>query len=499
MDHFTINNAALSIGEIAKITQSDQPIVLSEEAIQRIAHCRRYLDETLQQREAPVYGINTGFGALCDVKIEASKLTELQHNLVVSHACGIGDAIPVRVVKTMLLLKILALAKGHSGVRLETVERLVQMYNEGIFPVVYEYGSLGASGDLAPLAHLSLPLIGLGEVYVNGVKTSAAQVHEVLGWESLELASKEGLALLNGTQFMSAYGVELVKEGQRLMRWATTIAALSVDAYDGRTEPFHEKLQAIRPHQGQIEIAKAMRALLNGSPMSMQPKAHVQDPYSFRCIPQVLGATLDVIKHVQGVFETELNAVTDNPNIFPEDDLILSGGNFHGQTLAMALDYLCLALHEAGSFSERRTYQLVSGKRGLPPFLAGDAGLHSGLMIAQYSAASLVSRNKQLCTPASADTIDSSAGQEDHVSMGANAATKAWTVMSNLEQILGIELLSAAQAIEFRRPMQSSPYLENLLQAYRKANPYQSNDRYMHPEIKATVQFMREYQLPELN
>lgn len=499
MDHFTLDNQSLSLDEIAHLLSSGKPLALSAEAHERIAKCRKYLDETIQNRVEPVYGINTGFGALCNVKIAHSDLAQLQQNLVVSHACGAGEAIPARVIKTMLLLKIMALSKGHSGVHPETVLRLIDFYNNDVLPVVYEFGSLGASGDLAPLAHLSLPLIGMGDVYVNGVKTSAAHAHEVFGWEPLTLASKEGLALLNGTQFMSAFGVELITEGRRILDWAQAIAALSLEAYDGRTEPFHEKLQAIRPHHGQIQVAANMRNILNGSNIAAQVKAHVQDPYSFRCIPQVLGASLDVLNHVEHVFATEVNAVTDNPNIFPDEDLILSGGNFHGQTLAMALDYLCLALHEIGSFSERRTYQLVSGKRGLPPFLAENAGLHSGLMITQYSAASLVSRNKQLCTPASADTIDSSAGQEDHVSMGANAATKAMMVLQNLEQILAIELITAAQALEFRRPLKTSAYLETLVTAYRQKVPYQTTDRYMHPEMKSTLSFMRSHQLPALN
>lgn len=497
MDHFILDNQTLSLDEIAHLLSSGKQLVLSPEALERIANCRKYLDETIQNRVEPVYGINTGFGALCNVKIEHSDLAQLQHNLVVSHACGSGEAIPTRVIKTMLLLKIMALSKGHSGVRAETILRLIDFYNNDVLPVVFEFGSLGASGDLAPLAHLSLPLIGMGDVYVNGVKTSASHAHEVFGWEPLSLASKEGLALLNGTQFMSAYGVELITQGRRILNWAQAIAALSLEAYDGRIEPFHEKLQAIRPHHGQIQVAANMRNILNGSGIATQAKAHVQDPYSFRCIPQVLGASLDVIHHVEQVFATEVNAVTDNPNIFPDEDLILSGGNFHGQTLAMALDYLCLALHEIGSFSERRTYQLVSGKRGLPPFLAGNAGLHSGLMITQYSAASLVSRNKQLCTPASADTIDSSAGQEDHVSMGANAATKAMMVLQNLEQILAIELITAAQAIEFRRPHETSAYLETLIGAYRQKVPYQDGDRFMHPEMKLALSFMRSHQLPE--
>ncbi|MEX1188105.1 MAG: histidine ammonia-lyase, partial [Bacteroidia bacterium] len=397
--------------------------------------------------------------------------------------------------RLMILLKIKSLSLGFSGVRLELVERLVLLFNERITPVVFQQGSLGASGDLAPLAHMSLPLIGKGHVWVNGIKRTSEEALEILNIEPLTLQSKEGLALVNGTQFMNAYGISLCLEAHRLIHWATAISAISLEGFDGRIEPFLPQLHKVRNHEGQQKIAADVLSLLEGSEIAYQEKKHVQDPYSFRCIPQVLGATYDVVSHVSSVFTKELNAVTDNPTIFPDDDLIISGGNFHGQPLAMALDYLCIALHEVGSISERRTYQLISGRRSLPAFLIAKPGLNSGLMIPQYTAASIVSQNKQLCTPASADTIDSSNGQEDHVSMGANAATKAWRVKENLETILAIELLNASQAINLRKSGKTSPKLQSILDAYRTVVPFIENDRYLSPEIEKTKNFILTYSL----
>jgi histidine ammonia-lyase len=429
------------------------------------------------------------------VSIGNDDLSALQSNLIMSHACGMGDTIAPELVKTMLFLKVQALSYGYSGVQLETVQRLVDFYNHGILPVVFEQGSLGASGDLAPLAHLCLPLIGMGEVWYKGKRMQTEEVYEQLGWNPIKPASKEGLALLNGTQFMAAFGVQLLARCKDLLDKAQVIAALSLEGFDGRVEPFHPALHAIRPHPGQMQVASNFRKLLDGSEIAKQEKQQVQDPYSFRCTPQVVGASLDVWAHCYAIFEREINSVTDNPNVFPDEDVILSGGNFHGQPLAMALDYLCLAMHEVGSISERRTYQLTLGKNGLPHFLAADAGLHSGMMIPQYTAASLVSQNKQLCTPASADTIDSSAGQEDHVSMGANAATKAWRVLKNLESILGIELLNAAQAIEFRRPLRSSSILEKILADFRAEIPFMKEDRILSIDMRKAAQFVRDTKL----
>ncbi|MCK5066612.1 MAG: histidine ammonia-lyase [Bacteroidales bacterium] len=481
--------------EFEEFSSGGTRIVLSDEVIKKISECRNYLDRRLEKEDEIIYGINTGFGSLCDKVISSENLGLLQKNLVMSHACGVGDEVPKEITRLMLLLKIQSLSYGHSGVQVETVQRLADLYNHDILPVVYRYGSLGASGDLAPLAHMSLPLLGMGDVDVQGERKRASEVLKEKGWDPIELKSKEGLALLNGTQFMSAYGVLLCLRVFKLSRLADIIGALSLDAFDGRIEPFHELIQQIRPHQGQIVTARRFRWLLEGSELINRSKAHVQDPYSFRCIPQVHGASKDSINYVAYVFRNEINSVTDNPTIFPEQDLVISAGNFHGQPLALALDNLAIAMSELGNISERRTYQLVSGTRGLPHFLVANPGLNSGFMIPQYTAASMVSHNKQLCTPSSVDSIESSQGQEDHVSMGANAATKAYQVMLNLERILAIELYNAAQALEFRRPARTSPYLENFLQEYRKRVSFVDDDKVMYRDINLSVRFLRDVKL----
>ncbi len=477
--------------DVARILNKKLRLQLSDDVKDRIVKCRQYLDQKIAKQTEPVYGVTTGFGSLCDTVISMDELTTLQENLVKSHACGMGEEVPPIIVKIMLLLKIQSLAYGHSGVQLETVERLVEMYNHNVLPVVYQLGSLGASGDLAPLAHLSLPLLGLGEVYYNGEKMQSSDLYQRLGWKPIRLQSKEGLALLNGTQFMSAYGVYLCLRVFKLSKLSDVIGALSLDAFDGRSEPFHPLIQEIRPHKGQIMTARRILTILEGSEMMNRPKQHVQDPYSFRCIPQVHGACKDSVNYVAYVFAKEINSVTDNPTIFPDEDLIISAGNFHGQPLAFALDNLSIAVAELGNISERRVYQLVSGKRGLPPFLVANPGLNSGFMIPQYTAAGIVSQNKQLATPASVDSIESCQGQEDHVSMGANAATKAYRSVKNLEMILAIELFNAAQAIEFRRPAKSSPYLEQFLLQYREIVDFIRNDQLMYPEMQQTVKFLQ--------
>ncbi len=481
--------------KIDEIIREDQKLVLSEEVTRRITTCREYLDRRLEKEDEVLYGINTGFGSLCDKVISTKNLGLLQKNLVMSHACGMGDEVPPEITRLMLLLKIQSLSYGNSGVQVSTVQRLADLYNHRILPVVYTYGSLGASGDLAPLAHMSLPLIGLGDVQVNGKKRKAAEVMKEMDWEPIELQSKEGLALLNGTQFMSAYGVFLCLRVFKLSRLADIIGALSLDAFDGRIEPFHELIQQIRPHQGQIVTARRIRWLLEGSGLISRSKAHVQDPYSFRCIPQVHGASKDSINYVSYVFRNEINSVTDNPTIFPDEELIISAGNFHGQPLALALDNLAIAMSELGNISERRTYQLLSGTRGLPHFLVANSGLNSGFMIPQYTAASMVSHNKQLCTPCSVDSIESSQGQEDHVSMGANGATRTYRVMLNLERILAIELYNAAQALEFRRPARTSDYLENFVEGYRKYVAFVTDDKVMYRDMEASVQYLRDVTL----
>ena len=426
--HF-ISKEHLSIDLIADILKSNAKLALSESAITAIVKCRTYLDNKMANSTKPVYGINTGFGSLCDVKINTEDLSQLQKNLVMSHACGTGEQVPQEIVRLMLLLKIQSLAYGHSGVQLKTVERLIEFYNLEIYPIIYTKGSLGASGDLAPLAHLCLPLIGMGEVVLNGEIISGENLLKKFNWEEIQLQSKEGLALLNGTQFMSAYGVWSCLQAKQLAENADSITAIAIDAFNCRLDPFHNLIHELRPHAGQLATAQNILNKLVGSEIASQEKVQVQDPYSFRCVPQVHGASKDAIDYVCQVITTEINSVTDNPNVFPDEDLIISGGNFHGQPLAIALDFMAIALAELGSISERRTYQLISGTRGLPAFLVENPGLNSGFMIPQYTAASIVSENKQLCTPASVDSIVSSNGQEDHVSMGANAATKCLKVI----------------------------------------------------------------------
>jgi histidine ammonia-lyase len=391
----------------------------------------------------------------------------------------------------MLLLKVIALSKGVSGVQIATVQRLMDFFNEGISPVVFEQGSLGASGDLAPLAHLILPMLGDGEVFYHGKRTDSKSVLRKFKWTPLELRSKEGLALLNGTQFMSSYGVYIISIAERLAVLADIVAAVSLEAYDGRPDPFFESVQTIRPHKGQIETAQRFRKILKGSQLISRHKAHVQDPYSFRCIPQVHGASKDAIRYAKAVIMTEINSVTDNPTIFPDEDLIVSGGNFHGQPLALVFDYLAIALAELGSISERRVYRLISGQRNLPEFLVVNSGLNSGFMIPQYTAASIVSQNKQLATPTSVDSIPSSNEQEDHVSMGANGATRLLRISDNLEKLLAIELFTAAQALDFRKPLKSSAYLEKFVSAYREKVPFIENDKLMYDEIAKSVDFIK--------
>lgn len=490
-----ISSDLLSIDMINEIVFQGKQLALSEEAIVNIEKCRKYLDDKMQSNSDPIYGINTGFGSLCNVKISNENLSKLQENLVKSHACGTGEEVPHEIVKIMLLLKIQSLSYGHSGVQLVTVQRLIDFYNNDIFPVIYTQGSLGASGDLAPLAHLSLPLLGEGEVYVDGFRQPASKVLAKFGWEPIVLQSKEGLALLNGTQFMSAYGVYCLIKAEKISYLADVIGAVSLEGFDGRIEPFTDLIHLVRPHKGQVQTAERMRDLLEDSQIIAQPKVHVQDPYSFRCIPQVHGASKDTIDYVKKVFRTEINSVTDNPNIFVGEDLIISGGNFHGQPLALALDFLGMALSELGSISERRTYQLISGLRNLPAFLVNDPGLNSGFMIPQYTAASIASQNKQLATPASIDSIVSSNGQEDHVSMGANAATKTLRIVENVERILAIELLNGSQALEFRRPLKSSEFIESFVKSYREEVPFVSEDRILHYDIEKSVSFLNSFQI----
>jgi len=487
-----ISNKELDFDTIQKITNQNLELKLSDESKQNIVNCRNYLDKKMENNGEAIYGITTGFGALHNVTISKDELSQLQTNLVISHACGTGDEIDAQIVKLMLLFKAHALSLGYSGVQLQTVERILDFYNNDIYPIVYKLGSLGASGDLVPLAHLFLPLLGLGEVRYKGEKIKSKEILKKFNWQPIKLKSKEGLALLNGTQFMSANGVNALLKTFKLSKLADIISAISLDAYDGRIEPFFEQLHKIRAHKGQIETSKRFREMLKGSEIINQKKKHVQDPYSFRCIPQVHGATKDTINYVSTVLQTEINSVTDNPTIFIEDDLVISGGNFHGQPLALSFDFLSIAVAELGSISERRVYRLISGERDLPEFLVAKSGLNSGFMIPQYASASIVSQNKQLCTPASIDSIPSSNEQEDHVSMGANAATKLNKVVDNLERILAIELLNAAQALDFKKPLKTSEYLQNFVNQFREKVPFMEKDQVLYNEIDKSIKFLKE-------
>ncbi len=493
--YFTLTKASLSFKKISELISEKQKIKLSDELIKDVILCRSYLDDKISTETEPIYGINTGFGSLYNVKIEKDDLQLLQENLVMSHACGLGEEVPHEIVKIMLLLKIKSLSYGHSGVQMATINRLIDFFNLDIFPVIYTQGSLGASGDLSPLAHLSLPLIGKGEVWFNGKKITTTELNKKMQWLPIQLQSKEGLALLNGTQFMSAYGVFLTLQSLKLQYFADVIGTLSLEGFDGRIEPFHELIQHVRPHKGQIKVAERVRNLLTDSEIIHREKTHVQDPYSFRCIPQVHGATWDTLQFIAQTFLTEINAVTDNPNVFKDEDLIISGGNFHGQPLAFAFDFMGIAMSEIGNISERRIYQLIGGTRGLPTYLIPNSGLNSGLMIPQYTAASIVSQNKQLATPASVDSIVSSNLQEDHVSMGANAATKALKIVENVEKILSIELLNASQALHFRKPLKTSPFLEAFLKAYRSEIPFIEKDEVLYEAIQKSINFLHQIEV----
>lgn len=495
MKEYAIGSSELTYDLIEKILTDNAKLTLSEKAIEKINHCRNYLDEKTDNTDELIYGVTTGFGSLCNCHIDSKDLTTLQENLLKSHSCSVGTPVDKTVVKLMLLLKAHALSMGFSGVQLETVQRILDFYNNDILPVVYDRGSLGASGDLAPLANLFLPLIGEGYANYDGKVFKGSDILNIFGWKPITLKSKEGLALLNGTQFMSANGIKALIDGWHLVNCFDLFGAMSLEAYDGRIEPFYDCIQQVRPHTGQIETGAIYRKILEGSEIIAQEKEHVQDPYSFRCIPQVHGAVKDAMHHVTEVLHTEINSVTDNPTVFPDDDLVVSGGNFHGEPLALVFDYMGVALHELGNISERRVAQLILGKRGLPEFLVAKPGLNSGFMIPQYSAASMVSQNKMYAWPASCDSIVSSNGQEDLVSMGANAATKLHKIISNLQIIAGIELMNAAQGIDFRRPLKSSPIIEKMMKDYRQVVPFVEEDVVMTDYITKTMDFLQTYDI----
>ena len=488
-----ISAGHLTQDKIDEIITHGYTLELGADSRERIVHCREYLDRKISESKEPIYGVTTGFGSLCKISIDADQLAQLQINLMMSHACGTGERVPNEVVKIMLLLKVQSLSYGYSGCQLQTVERLIDFFNNDVYPIVYQQGSVGASGDLVPLAHLCLPLVGLGEVEYKGEVMSGGELLRRMGWEPIRLASKEGLALLNGTQNMSAFAVWSLIHAKRLTEWADVIGAMSLEAYDGRIEPFHLAVHLVRAHKGQIATASRFNDLLRGSQLIAQPKVNVQDPYSFRCIPQVHGAVKDTLSYVKSVVDIEINATTDNPTVCPDEDLIISAGNFHGEPIALPMDFLSIAMNELGSISERRQYKLVSGTRDLPSFLVAEPGVNSGFMIPQYTSASIVSQSKTLCMPSSADSIPTSQGQEDHVSMGANAGTKLLRIVQNTERVLAIELLTAAQALDFRRPLQSSPVIERVHHAFRQVVPFIDHDQVMYPHIAHAVEFIKHY------
>ena len=497
MKEFIIDNSPLEIETLYKIIDKQLVLKLSTESLNNVKDCRDYLDKKTNNSDSPLYGINTGFGSLYNVSIKDNDLSKLQHNLILSHACGVGDRVPLKIVKIILLLKIITLSKGNSGIHIDTLDRLIFFYNKNIFPVIFKHGSLGASGDLSPLAHLSLPLIGEGQVYCNGSIKDVKEILNKFDLSPLKLKSKEGLALLNGTQFMSGYGLHLLFQSYKISYMADLIASVSLDAFDCRTEPFDNLIQKVRLHRGQTIIANRINNFRNNSEIAKSEKIHTQDPYSFRCIPQVHGATLDTIHYATSVIIKEVNSVNDNPIIFHKDDRIISGGNFHGQPLAYVLDFLKIAISEIGNISERRTYNLISGQRNLPSFLVNNPGLNSGFMIPQYTAASLVSLNKQLSSPSSVDSIVSSNGQEDHVSMGANSAILLFDISENVKKILSIELFNSAQAIDLKKPLKTSNLLHQFISIYRNKVEFISEDKLMHNEINSTLDFIESYNINE--
>jgi histidine ammonia-lyase len=487
----------LTIADVMAIASGKMKAILNEEAVKKIKKSQQHVEQIVEENKT-VYGVNTGFGILANTPISKEDTATLQYKILQSHSVGVGDPIPAEVAKLMLITKVHALAQGYSGVQLSTLERIIWHIENDVIPVVPEKGSVGASGDLAPLAHLFLPLIGLGEVYYKGTRYKAQDVLEKLKLLPIQLGPKEGLALINGTQFILSFAVKAVQRMHNCLEAADIIGAMSLEALTGTKAPFDERLHNLRPFTGNKLVAQRLRLLLKDSSI-MQSHidcGRVQDPYSLRCMPQVHGASRNAWMHLKELTEIELNAVTDNPVILGADDTI-SGGNFHGQPLALPLDYCCFAAAEIGNISDRRCYLLLEGKWGLPMLLMKDVGLNSGFMIPQYTTAALVSENKTLCFPASADSIPTSLGQEDHVSMGSISGRKLNRVLDNLEFILAIELLSACQAIEFRRPLKSSEMLEFAHDYVREFVSFASEDRIFADDINKVAGIIKDFSFVE--
>ena len=488
----TLDETPLDLGVLDGLYNRRIRLTLAEGACRRIERSRERL-EALAAGDEPVYGVNTGFGHLCTRRIDTDQLARLQENLLLSHAVGVGPAVPDEIVRLMMLLKIVALAQGYSGVRLETVKLLAGLLDADLLPVVPTRGSLGASGDLAPLAHMVLPLIGRGTVRrPGGPILPAGDAMADAGLQPTTLAAKEGLALINGTQFVASYAAGLVVRAVRLLKHADVVAAVSLEALRGSIKPFDQRLNALRPHRGAMHCAANIRLMMTASKIleSHADCGRVQDPYSLRCVPQVHGATRQAVSHAADVVSVEINSVTDNPVIL-DDGSAISGGLFHAQPLAVMLDYLAIALAEMADISERRIYLLLSGHDGLPTLLMRETGINSGFMLPQYTAAALVSENKVLCHPASVDSIPTSLGQEDHVSMGATAATKAWQVMSNVETVLAIEMMCAAQALDYRAPIEPGTGVRIAHGIIRDHIDHAEQDRLFAEDIERSLQLLR--------
>jgi histidine ammonia-lyase len=497
MNNFQFGTDHLTVGKILAIANKTIEGGLADDAIQKINTSRQYVQQIVENDES-VYGINTGFGILANKKISQQDTQLLQHKILQSHSVGVGEAVPAEIAILMMLSKVHALAQGYSGVQLSTIERILWHIENDVIPIVPEKGSVGASGDLAPLAHLFLPLIGLGEVEYKGTRHKAQEVLNKFDLAPIQLGPKEGLALINGTQFILAYSIKAVQRLHNCLEAADIIGAMSLEALTGTKAPFDERLHALRPFTGNKLVAQRLRLLLQSSDI-MQSHidcGRVQDPYSLRCMPQVHGASRNAWLHLKELTEIELNSVTDNPIVFNATDTI-SGGNFHGQPLALPLDYACFAAAEIGNISDRRCYLLLEGKWGLPMLLMNKVGLNSGFMIPQYTTAALVTENKTLCFPASADSIPTSLGQEDHVSMGSISGRKLNQVIDNLEYILAIELLTACQAIEFRRPLKSSELLEFAHHYVRSFVSFAEEDRVFSNDINKVKKMIADFSFVE--
>lgn len=493
-----INGNDLTLQQVVDVVRKEEEVALAPDAIEGVKEARQLVEDLLAKDEV-VYGITTGFGNLANVMIPEEKVEELQENLILSHACGVGDILPVEVVKAMMLLRANALVKGNSGIRLETLQLLVDMLNSGITPVVYSQGSVGSSGDLVPLAHMVLVMLGKGEAYYKGERIPGGQALENEGLKPITLQAKEGLALINGTQCMTALGALGVYDAIKLAKTADICTALTMEGLQGIPDAYDERIHKLRPHPGQLGAAQNIRAILKDSKLVYrEDRDKVQDAYTLRCTPQVHGASKDAIEYVKGIVERELNSVTDNPLIFPKDGVVFSGGNFHGQPVALGMDFLGIAISELGNISERRIERLVNADlSGLPPFLTPESGLNSGYMIAQYTAASLVSENKVLAHPSSVDSIPTSANQEDHVSMGTIGARKMRKMLTNVENVMSVELLTAAQAIEFRDTDKLAPGTRAAYELIRSEVPALSEDRYLAPEMHKMQEMIHSGQIIE--